>query len=444
MSAKLEQACRLQRSAAAASPSRAESPSSRYVWYVIFLLTVVNVFNYMDRMALSVLLPLIKKDLQLSDAQLGLLVGFAFALFYAIWGIPIARWADRGIRRNIIAITLTMWSLMTALCGAAQNFWHFFAARMGVGVGEAGGLPPAQSILCDYVPLRRRSGMFAIHSVGLVVGMMLGMALAGWLGETIGWRWTFAALGLPGVAVAIVVRLTLREPARGILDRWPEGKTENSSGTIAFLAHCKTYVWLTSFLAVNGFVQSGLYQWWPSFYARLSDLDMASVGVYVGFALGAGQTIGMLAGGFIANKAAQRNVKLPLIIGAMAMALAIPSAVGTLFVSSNFFSFFLVFLTGMFWTVQAGPVVAAIYSVVKPEMRATSGAVNLFFTSVVGLGFAPFIVGLLSDLLSPSLGRDSLRYALLAPVCLLPLSVFALRAAAKTISTDLGRATAPI
>src|SRR5688500_4859670 len=155
-----------------------------YMWYAVLLLSFVALINYMDRTALSVLMPLIKADLHLSDGQLGLLVGFAFFLCYAILGIPIARWADRGNRRNIIAITLAVWSVMTAVSGAVQNFWHLLAARVGLGASEAGSIPASESMISDYVPLKRRSGMYAIYAFGMTAGSMAGLILAGWLGET--------------------------------------------------------------------------------------------------------------------------------------------------------------------------------------------------------------------------------------------------------------------
>src|SRR5262245_50281201 len=194
---------------------------SGYTWYVIGLLTIVSVFSYVDRMALAALAPAIQRQMNLPDSNLGLPTWLAFSLFYAVCGIPIARWADRGVRRNVLAIALSTWSVMTALSGAALHFWHLFLARVGIGAGEAGCLPPAQSIICDYVPPRRRAGVFAVHSIGNYAGMMLGLIFAGWLGDLIGWRMTFLALGLPGIVLALILRFTLREPRRGALDPPP-------------------------------------------------------------------------------------------------------------------------------------------------------------------------------------------------------------------------------
>lgn len=410
--------------------------SARYVWYVIGLLCVVNVFNYVDRMALAVLAPLIKADLVLSDGELGLLIGLAFAIFYAVCGIPIARWADRGNRRNIIVIALSTWSVMTALSGAAQNFWHLLLARIGVGAGEAGCLPPAQSIVCDYVPVTKRSGAFAVHSVGAYIGILIGMTLAGVLGETIGWRWTFVALGLPGIVLAAVLALTLREPIRGRFDSAPVLETSLPQ-TLAILWRCRTYRLLLLFMVINGFVQYGLNQWWPSFYSRVFGLSVAYVGAYLGIAVGAGAGLGLLIGGWIANRAAQYDVRRPMLIGAAALVLALPAALGSLFVASATVSLLLVTLTGFLWGFANGPVLAALYSVVSAGMRATAGAIAIFATSVLGFGLGPATVGVLSDLLTQSLGREALRYALLAPVCLLPIMPLLLYRVSTVLVGDL-------
>ena len=410
---------------------------SGYVWYVIFLLTLVNVFNYMDRMALAVLAPAIKQDLQLSDAQLGLLVGLAFSLFYAMCGIPIARWADRGVRRNIIAMALATWSVMTALSGTAQSFWHLFLARLGVGAGEAGCLPPAWSILCDHVPLKRRPPVFALHGFGLYAGMMIGMVLAGGLGQTIGWRWTFVVLGLPGVAIALVVRFTLREPVRGALDGGATNEVSPFGKTLAALWQSKTYRALIALYVTNGFVQYGLHQWWPSFFARVHELSLSSIGISLGMAAGAGSGVGILLGGMVASKLTDKHISLPLIVGVVATALAFPSALASLFVSSPCVSIFFVLLTSVLWGVSNGPVAAALNSVVLPHRRATASALTVVFASVFGFALGPFCVGVLSDTLTPSFGAESLRYALLGPVCVIPVVALALYQIANRMPEDL-------
>ncbi len=415
-----------------------EAYSSNYIWYVISLLAVVNAINYMDRMALSVLLPAIKADLELSDGQLGLLVGLAFSVFYAVCGIPIARWADRGNRRNIITLALVVWSAMTALSGAAQNFIHLFLARIGVGAGEAGCIPPSQSMISDYVPLQRRSGAHAFHTFGIVFGMMLGMTLAGWLGDSIGWRWTFVVLGIPGVIVAIVVRLTLREPPRGYSDGHNLGaSTQSLAEVVTFLKSCKSYVLLMLFFATNGFLQYGLNQWLPSFYGRSFGMELTSIGLYLGLALGGGGGVGLLLGGILANSVAKHNPMLPLIIGAVATAFAVPVALAILWVSSSTMSLWLVAVLALLWSVSNGPVIAAAQSVVLPQMRATASAIIIFFTSVIGFGLGPICVGVVSDLLTPTFATESLRYALMVPIALLPIMAILLWLSARQLPHDL-------
>lgn len=416
--------------------------SARYTWYVIALLFVVNVFSYTDRMALAVLAPSIKADLDLSDTQLGLLTGLAFSLFYAVCAIPIARWADRGIRKDIIVLAIATWSVATALSGAAQNFLHLFAARVGVGAGEAGSLPAAQSIICDYVPLRRRPGVFSIQSLGAVVGLALGMVLGGWLAEIVGWRWAFVCLGLPGLGIALLVKLTLCEPVRGFNDAETNIREAPPLGkTMSTLWRCRTYRLLSSYYALNGFVQTGLNQWWPSFYNRDYDLTMSSAGAYLGIAIGVGSGAGLLIGGLLANKAAQRDIRLPLIIGSVATSMAFPFALGSLFASSMFVSILLVGLSGLAWSVSNGPIIATVNSVVGSRMRATAASITIFATSVLGFGLGPFCVGLASDLLTPAFGVHALRYALVVPVLLLPVMVIVCYAAAKSLPADLKMAS---
>lgn len=413
-------------------------PLSRYAWYVVLLLSVVNVFNYMDRYALSMLAPFIQRDLGITDAQLGLLTGFAFSIFYSLCGIPIARIADRGVRRNVIAWAMTVWSAATALSGSAANFWHLFLARVGVGAGEAGGLAPAQSILCDYVPLKRRPGIFALHNLGLIVGMMLGMALAGGLAQRIGWRWTFVVLGLPGIVLALLVRLTLREPTRGALDAAQNHQSGASlSETLGFLWNCKTYKWLVLSVVMGGFVTFGQGQWWPSFYTRVHGMSLSSIGLYLGVTTGIGAGIGMLLGGFVSNRAAQRDIRWPLAIGAGAHFVAVAALLAAVFVSSGRVSIGLVGFALLCMNTVNGPITAAMYSVVLPNMRATGGTVGYLFSTGLGFGLGPWVVGALSGLFAPSLGSESLRYALLAPIALLPIVIATLFAAARHLPKDL-------
>jgi predicted MFS family arabinose efflux permease len=419
--------------------SAAEQARAASLRRVILVLTVVNVLNYMDRFALSVLAPKFQAELSISDGELGLLVGFAFSLFYAVAGIPIARWADRGVRRNIIAAAIAVWSAMTALCGAAQSFAQLLAARVGVAAGEAGGLSPGQSILCDYVPFEKRAGVLAIHSLGLFIGMMLGMALAGWLGEAIGWRLTFVALGLPGIAVALLVLATVREPQRGFFDPHHESESRSLLHAISLLWKSTSYRLLLVAIIANGFAQFGLNQWLPSLYARSFSWDSATLGVSLGVTFGIGQGIGLLLGGVGANRVARRDSRLPLRIGANCVLLAAPASLAALFAPSARESIVLMALAGFLWNIPGGATAAAVFSVVPAGIRTTAGTITVFFTSLLGFGLGPSSVGLLSDALTHSLGTEALRYAMILPVSFIPLTAGALALASRYLPSDLGQ-----
>lgn len=423
---------------AAPPPPEAPAAASRaYVWYVIGLLSIANLFSQMDRMALSVLAPFIKADLTLSDGQLGLLTGLAFSLFYAVCGIPVARWADRGNRRNIIALALATWSVVTALSGMARNFWHLFAARIGIGACESGCFPAGASVICDYVPLQARGGAFAVHTFGSYVGMVAGMIFASWLGENFGWRTAFVVLGIPGVVFAVVVLLTLREPVRGTFDPKASSARLPFRQSMIVLWQCRTYRLLMLSFVLFGFVQYGMNQWWPSFYVRMFGLGLSFVGFHLGVAIAVGSGIGLLLGGLLSNRAARHDLSLPLKIGALAVSITLPIALASIFVPSARTSMLLVCLTTLCWSVSNGPLVANINSVVRPDMRAIASSIAIFAMSAVGFSLGPLCVGLLSDAFAPTFGAQALRYAMIAPVCLIPVMVLTLYTAAKNLPADL-------
>jgi predicted MFS family arabinose efflux permease len=288
------------------------------------------------------------------------------------------------------------------------------------------------------VPPERRPGIFALHNFGAIMGLMLGMVLAGWLGQRVGWRWTFVVLGLPGIALALLVRLTLREPIRGFFDATRGEQSQLPlAKTAAVLWRCLTYRRLMYSLCAQSFVVYGLLQWWPSFYTRTFALELSSVGVHLGIAIGAGAGAGGLLGGLIANQVARRDVTLPLSIGSAAVFVSLPILVGALLTPSVAVSMLLVALSVLLLAMPNGAILAAVYGATPPHMRATAGAITIFFSSVLGLGLGTYSIGLLSDLLAPSFGAYSLRYALLAATCLLPVLAITLRAAARALPHDL-------
>ena len=213
--------------------------------YVLAILTLVYTFNHIDRQILLILVEPIKADLQISDSAIGLLTGFAFAVFYATFGIPIAMWADRGNRRNILSIALATWSGMTALSGFAMNFWHLLIARMGVGVGEAGGTPPATSMISDLYAPKERAFALGIYTSGIGLGILAGFVIGGFVYQAFGWRVAFFVAGIPGVLLALLVWLTVKEPKRGAVEqRETAGETSSFSETMAFIGKQSSFLWL--------------------------------------------------------------------------------------------------------------------------------------------------------------------------------------------------------
>ncbi len=260
------------------APKAKYTPNSSYLNYVLFMLAVVAFFNYLDRMVLSMLLQPIKDELGFSDAQLGLLTGFAFALFYATFGIPIARLADRKSRVTILSVCMALWSAMTAACGLAQNFVHMLLARMGVGVGEAGCVPTSHSLLSDYVPPEKRALALGIFQTGGALGVMFGFIAAGWIADQWGWRWAFFLVGIPGILVAIIAKMTLKDPPRGNYSDAPEPESETFMSAVRALLGRKTFVHIVIAYSVGLFAIYGINGWKPTFYVRVHDMSLTDVG----------------------------------------------------------------------------------------------------------------------------------------------------------------------
>lgn len=389
--------------------------SKAYVNYVIVLLAFVNLINYVDRMILSVALQPIKDEMGFSDSQLGLLTGFAFALFYALCAVPIARWADRGSRRNLITLAIAAWSVMTALTGLSRNFLHLFLTRTGVGVGEAGCIPPSHSLISDYVPMEQRSSAMAINTAGCYLGTVVGLVLGGWFCTHYGWRTAFVALGLPGIVVAFLVRLTLKEPPRGFAD----GKMGNLEPPLPLaegvkrLWKTRSYVHITAALSVSTLVVYGLNMWLPTYYIRQFDMTPAQVGAFFGIAYGLGMTIGILVGGLYGDRLVKKDARWAMWLGAGSMVIVFPLFLAVFFSPTVTIALGFNFVSSIFATFAWGPVFAMVQSVAHPRMRATAVAVITFFSALIGTGGGPLIVGVASDMLAARVGDASLRYSLI-------------------------------
>ena len=391
----------------------AAAPAS-FRTYALSVLVVVYTFNFVDRQILSILLEPIKLDLGLSDTELGLLTGFAFALFYATLGIPIARWADRHNRRNLIALALATWSAMTALSGLAMNFWQLLIARIGVGVGEAGCSPPAHAMIADYYPAEQRASALGIYSLGIPVGILFGFLAGGWMNEFFGWRAAFFVVGIPGLALALLVRFTVREPPRGLA----EGRSDSEAmptvrETFALLWSKRSFRHMAFGGALTAFVGYGVVSWVPAFFIRSHGMGTGEIGTYLGLILGIPGGIGIAWGGFLADRLGARDTRWYLRIVALALVAAVPFSFGVYLLPNPYWALLCLVLPVMLGNFYQATTFSQAQGLVELRMRAVAAAVLLFVLNIIGLGLGPFAVGLLSELLSGSQGAESLRYALL-------------------------------
>jgi predicted MFS family arabinose efflux permease len=412
--------------------------TDRYKWVVLATLTMVYVFNFIDRQVLVILQEPIKAELGLSDTQLGLLTGLTFAALYVILGIPIARLADKGNRRNIIVVSLAFWSLMTAVSGASKNFLQLFLSRVGIGIGEAGGSPPAHSIISDYFPPKQRATALVIYSSGVYIGILLGFVIGGLIAQSYGWRIAFYSLGIPGIAFAIVLYFVVKEPIKGRLDAVAlTGANLSLKEVIKTLAGKKTFIYLalaTGFLAFGSY---GFGNFSASFLARTHQVDVGTAGIMLGLVLGIGGMIGTFFGGFLADNLSQKDIRwhiwLPMIV-------AVPGFFFfylILFSESLSWVYFGMLMSTISTAVFFGPTIAVIHSLVNAKMRAFSSAVWFFIMNLIGLGLGPLTIGVLSDYLQPEYGDLSLRWAFCAIFITGFISISLFYLASKSYKSDL-------
>ena len=415
-----------------------ENVSVPYRNYVLAMLTLVYVFNFIDRQLLVILQESIKKELNLSDTQLGLLSGFTFAIFYVVLGIPIARIADKRSRRNTVAISLGLWSLMTACSGLARNFVQLLLARIGVGVGEAGGSPPAHAMISDYFPPQKRSTALSIYSAGIYFGILIGFLMGGYLNQHLGWRTAFFVIGTPGLVFALLFYATVREPRRGATDTTTNANEAHTLGEVLkVLCSNKVFVFLALASALNVFCIYGLMNWAPSFLHRLHGLTSAQVGGLLGPILGIGGAVGSFSGGLLTDYFGKTDKRWYLKIPAYGIIIVIPVAAGALFLQDTFLAVTCLGLCASLQSMYLGPALSVAHSLVPASMRSLTSAVFFLAINLIGLGFGPLVVGIISDLLKPSLGAESLRWAMSIIIPMSVASVALFFIAAKKMVVDL-------
>ena len=395
-----------------------------YRKYLLLLLMLILAFNYVDRLALGLVLEDIKASFHLSDTQLGMLTGIAFALFYSTMGIPIARWADRGNRVTVITVSVALWSAAVALCGFVSSFPQLLLARMGVAVGEAGCMPPAFSMIADYFSRLERPRAVAVYMLGSPLSMLIGYFLAGWLNEQYGWRIMFILLALPGLGLAALARLTLREPrrwpvrslTRKVTPAVPTSPPANHfTMTAVYMALWNNvtfrYLWLC--FSVTSFFGRGVLQWQPTFFIRSFGMQTGELGAWFTFIFGVGGLFGTYLGGRLAFRYAAGNEALQLKAMGWIGALFSVLTAAVFLCTNKFLALTLTFVTAVGSGLTAGPLFATLQSVVPERMRAVSIALVNLFANLIGMGLGPLAVGLLSDFFRPWFHDESLRYALL-------------------------------
>jgi MFS family permease len=387
-----------------------------YKRYLLGVLLLIYAFNGVDRLALGLLMQNIKTDLHLSDTELGFLTGIAFALFYSLMGIPLARWADRGNRVRLISVTTALWSVAVALCGLAGNFLQLLSMRIFVAVGEAGCVPPAHSLIADYFGRAERPRAVSMYMLGTSLSGVIGYFLAGWLNEFYGWRTTFLLLGTPGVGLAGLAWLTLAEPRRRSFNAAAPGADPvrpRLTVVCVTLWSNKTFRQLLLCYSVMSFFGAGIGQWQPTYMTRSFQLQTGELGIWFALVYGISGIAGIYLGGELAARRAANNERLQLSVMAIACFVSTGLAALTYLSPNRHVVFGLMGLTAVGGAAIIGPLFATIQTLVPECMRATAIALIYLFANLIGMGLGPLAAGALSDALHPYFGAESLRYSLL-------------------------------
>ncbi|MGY6532342.1 spinster family MFS transporter [Glycocaulis sp.] len=437
-----------------AAPAAPLSPGARR--YALGMLLVIYIFNFLDRQIVNILAEPIKIELGLADWQLGMLTGLAFALFYTVLGIPIARYAEKADRVKIISVAVAVWSAFTVMCGLATNFIQLLLARIGVGVGEAGCTPPAHSLITDYTPKEQRASALAFYSMGIPLGSLAGMVLGGLIADAYGWRVAFFVAGAPGIALAIITFLTLPEPRRGMTKRIEPVKGPNFSEALAELRSKKSFWWISIGAALSAMVGYGHIAFYGSFYLRnhgeglaalaetvnqtlgLSFGPIGFVGTALGLIIGICGAAGTYVGGILADRAARVNVAGYATVPAYAALITVIPFIASMLVGDVVLSFALLALPVFVGAIWYGPVFASAQSLVHPRTRATAAAVLLFVINLVGLGLGPLLVGTFSDIYGQTMGAaEGIRWSMVTFGGVGGVAAIAFLLAARTLRDEV-------
>jgi predicted MFS family arabinose efflux permease len=414
--------------------------SAGYRTYVLVILTLVYVVNYLDRQILGILVPQIKAEFHLTNTEIGVLTGPAFAVVYAVLGMPLAIFADRMNRRNMIVISLAAFSAMTVICGYTVRYWQLLFARFGTGIGEAGTSPSINSVLSDLYPPEKRASALAFYSAGLNVGLLLGFFGGGWIAEHYGWRHAFLAAGFPGLALVFVLLATVREPVRGAVERIADtGRAPGFLAVVAFLWSQPSFRWIALGSAMGAFGGYAGLAFIPLFLKISHRMTPTETGVALALLTGFGGAFGTYLAGVFADRLARRDIRWSMYVPIIAACIAIPFIPVFYLASSTIVALVAAIVPAIMGAAYLGPSYAITQSLVPLRMRAQAAAILLFVLNIIALSLGPLTVGKVSDLLQPIFGADSLRYALLTSMITASLSAVCYWRASRTVKADIAR-----
>lgn len=412
-------------------------PSSGRRAGVLAMLLLVYIFNFLDRQILSILAVPIKADLGLSDTELGALGGIAFAFLYSTLAIPLSLLADRTSRSWVITVSLAVWSGFTALCGMAANFWQMFLFRLGVGVGEAGGVAPSYAMIADYFPQSQRARALSIYSLGIPLGSAAGVLFGGYIATAVEWRTAFIVVGLAGVAIAIPFKLVVKDAPRGGFGDAASNLAQPAFGTVFGIVSRKPSFWLlafgASFSSICGY---GLAFWLPSLMQRSFGLTLIETSQFIGAVLLIGGCAGVLGGGWLGDRMGGRDKAAYARIPAIAFVLAVPLFAAGLMTNSVPLALALFLLPQALAYVWLGPVLSAVQHLVPANMRATASASFLFINNLIGLGLGSLILGAVSDAMTAEYGAEALRYSMIGALGFYLLAALLMGLAARHLRHD--------
>ncbi len=417
-----------------------------YRWYAVGVLTAVYASSQVDRQIMGMLLEPIRLELGASDTQMGFLVGLTFAIFYATLGMPIAMLADRSNRRNIIVAAISVWSAMTVVCGYAATFVQLALARIGVAVGEAGSTPPSHSIISDLFGPEQRGTAMGVYALGVNIGLLLAYLVGGWVSENWGWRITFIAVGLPGLIIAAILYFTVTEPKRGAIETAaPEGggQAPKFSAVAGFMWRVRSLRHLTIGASLAGFIGYGFVLWMPTFFIRSHGLSPTEVGLVLALMTGVVGGLGTFTAGKLADVLSARDIRWRAWVVAGGKAGYVPFLAAFFLVDELWLALVLYLVPAFFGGFYLAPTFALVQSLVSLRMRALASSIVLFILNIIGMGFGPQLVGIMSDVFAADYGKESLRMSLLVLSFLNLWCAYHYFTAAKTLKADLTEESEP-